>query len=215
VLVGLLGLGAVLCLVWSGSKSGQFIVLVQALLLSWLILGTHVPVRLRRLVVVVAAVVGLAAVVSLNLDYFKRGARSVGARADYWTSAAQAFVENPITGTGPGTFGEFYQTRKADDSEMARLAHNDFVQQASDSGAPGFVCYGLLVVGALVWSYRRLRPRTLCLTSMVWLGLFGWAAQSLSEFGLYIPAIAWSAFFLLGSLCREAANQIDTPAPNP
>lgn len=44
----------------------------------------------------------------------------------------------------------------------------------------------------------------------VWLGLLGWALQSFVEFGLYIPALAWTAFFLFGWLWAVARNGFDT-----
>jgi hypothetical protein len=44
----------------------------------------------------------------------------------------------------------------------------------------------------------------------VWLGLFGWAMQEFVEFGLYIPALAWTAFFLFGWLWSYARNEFDT-----
>lgn len=209
ILPTLLGVGALLCLVWSGSKAGWLIGLAQV---GLLLMSTSIPAKWRRLVVVTVVVAGLAALVVRNLDYFQRGATSVTARTDYWASAGKAFLSNPLTGTGPGTFGEDYRARKAAESEMARLAHNDFIQQASDSGLPGFGCYLALVVGGLWWAFRRLRLPDTSLVGLVALGLLGWALQSLTEFGLYIPAIAWPAFFLLGSLVREAANRIDTPA---
>jgi hypothetical protein len=34
----------------------------------------------------------------------------------------------------------------------------------------------------------------------VWLGMLGWALQGFVEFGLYIPALAWPAFVMLGWL---------------
>ena len=34
----------------------------------------------------------------------------------------------------------------------------------------------------------------------VWLGVLGWSLQGLFDFGLYIPALAWPAFTLLGWL---------------
>jgi len=44
----------------------------------------------------------------------------------------------------------------------------------------------------------------------------GWALQSLLEFGLYIPALAWSAFALLGWLVGNPndnqENRIDSPS---
>src|SRR6476620_379574 len=39
---------------------------------------------------------------------------------------------------------------------MARLAHNDYLQQASDSGVPGFILYSGFIVGALASSYPRI-----------------------------------------------------------
>jgi len=211
LLLALLGTGAGLCLVWSGSKAGWVIAFFQ---LGWILMQSSIPTRWRRSVLVLLAVLGVSGLVARNIDYFQRGARSLGARAEYWNAAYHAYLQHPVNGTGPGTFGEDYRTRKASESEMARLAHNDFIQQASDSGTVGFITYLAFVVGALGWSYRRLGFAVGRLGGMIWLGLLGWGLHSLFEFGLYVPAIAWSAFFLVGIGCREAANRIDTAELN-
>ena len=44
------------------------------------------------------------------------------------------------------------------------------------------------------------------LTFAVWLGVLGWALQGFAEFGLYIPALAWTAFALLGWLLGKQAH---------
>jgi hypothetical protein len=49
----------------------------------------------------------------------------------------------------------------------------------------------------------------------VWLGLLGWALQGFFEFGLYIPALAWSGFALMGWLLATAPNRFDKPRPDP
>lgn len=208
LLPGLLLFGAALCLIWSGSKAGWLIALVQT---GCVILRSSIPPTWRRAIVVSVMVLGLTALVVRNLDYFQRGATSVTARTDYWAAAWQTFLDNPLTGTGPGTFGESYRARKAAESEMAWLAHNDFIQQSSDSGAIGFVGFLAFVGGAAFWIWRRLGASGSPLAMLTGLGMLGWLLQSLTEFGLYIPAVAWPAFFLLGVLCREAANPIDTP----
>ena len=81
---------------------------------------------------------------------------------------------------------------------MTRLTHNDYLEQASDSGLPGAVVFA----GFVVLSLQRLRRR--CsgdgLRFATWLGLLGWALQSFVEFGLYVPAVGWTAFWLLGWL---------------
>ena len=207
MLAGLILMGAGLCLIWSGSKAGWLIAVAQG---GLLFLRSSIPAKWRRTIVITIAIVGVAGLVIRNLDYFQRGAKSVGARTDYWVSAGQAFVDNPVTGTGPGTFGEAYRVRKSADAEMAQLAHNDFIQQASDSGGVGFLSFLVFVGGGFWWLSRNLSFRDAPLARLIWIGLAGWILQCLVEFGLYIPAIAWPAFFLFGLLCREAANHVDT-----
>jgi hypothetical protein len=62
----------------------------------------------------------------------------------------------------------------------------------------------------LVFAFRCSRLKDDWGRLAVWLGLLGWALQSLVEFGLYIPAIAWPAFGLLGWLVAQGSNQIDS-----
>ena len=107
---------------------------------------------------------------------------------------------------------------------MARLAHNDYLEQASDSGLAGFLFYTAFIVCALTLGMPR--PWTLpapsetpalsqvqptitpdWMTCCVWLGVLGWALQSLFEFGLYIPALAWPAFTFLGLLLAWRKHQ--------
>ena len=154
--------------------------------------------------------------------FFQKGATSVSARFDYWRAALQTVKASPLFGTGPGTFALAYERTKRPESEMSRLVHNDYLEQASDSGVVGFLTYSGFIVGALAWSLKRAKPmldkaelelpRTAeppdpWLAFAVWLGLLGWAMQSLLEFGLYIPALAWPAFAMLGWLVGRPARQ--------
>ncbi len=80
---------------------------------------------------------------------------------------------------------------------MTRLVHNDYLQQATDSGVIGGLLFFTLVGGVLVAGYRRDSG----LTSFgIWLGATGMAIQSVVEFGLYIPALAWPWFLAMGFL---------------
>ena len=173
LLPALLGGGALLCLVWSGSKAGWLIGLGMV---GLVILRSAIPPKLRLPLVIGVAVVGLSLLVVRNLEYFERGAKSVGARAGYWAVAGKTFLSNPVTGAGPGTFMIYYGELKRDDAEMARLAHNDFIQQASDSGLIGFLAYVGFVLGSLASLYRsvgnsRRANRLLCLVRTAWLGV--------------------------------------------
>jgi len=139
-------------------------------------------------------------------NYFERGATSVGARFDYWRAAVQDFSRNPVFGSGPGTFSIAYKKLKSPQSEMALLAHNDYLEQASDSGFIGFFSYLSFISSHLWYLYRKRSGKSDLLLFAVSLGVLGWAIQGLTEFGLYIPALAWTAFMLLGALVAGHGN---------
>ena len=205
LLVG--GLG---CLYWTGSKGGWLIAVVMLLVA----LGrTRVPRRMKLGVAVAVTVLGLLGFGLRFQGYFAKGATSVGARFDYWRAAAKTFVANPVLGTGPGTFLAAYQKIKPPEAEMARLTHNDYLQQASDSGVVGALAFAAFFFGSIYLLYRNSQVRNSTFVFLVWLGLAGWCLQSFIEFGLYVPAIAWPGFALLGWLWGNAVrgNQIDTP----
>ena len=204
-----LGLAAVglACLYWSGSKAGWLIAI--ALLGAWF-LHLPVPKKLKLGLAGAAMVVGLAGFAVKYADYFDRGATSVGARFGYWRAAAQTAMEKPLLGTGPGTFQLAYKRHRAPGAEPTRLTHNDYLQQASDSGWPGFVLYAAFIGGAAwVLARRRLDDPVLVATR---LGLLAWVLQGFVEFGLYIPALAWPAWLMLGWLLASPTNWFDKSA---
>ena len=193
---GLVGVSAA-CLYWSGSKSGWLIALVAGGFLFW---KMKWPARRKLVVLGVVGLLGIAAFFIRYSGYFQKGATSVEARFDYWRAAVQTANRNPFTGSGPGTFQLPYRQTKAPESEMARLTHNDYLQQASDSGWPGGLAFTSGLATAAFVLYRKLRKSG---SWMQWSAFVGWLAlslQAVSEFPLYIPALAWPAFLLLGWL---------------
>ena len=204
-----LGLAAVglACLYWSGSKAGWLIAI--ALLGAWF-LHLPVPKKLKLGLAGAAMVLGLAGFAVKYADYFDRGATSVGARFGYWSAAAQTAMKEPLLGTGPGTFQIAYKRHRAPGAEPTRLTHNDYLQQASDSGWPGFALYAAFIGGA-AWVLARRRLDDPLLIA-VRLGLLAWALQGFVEFGLYIPALAWPAWLMLGWLLASPTNWFDKSA---
>jgi O-antigen ligase len=199
------------CLYWSGSKGGWLL-----MLLTGLIAVLFVPIRrqVKLIVVVVALVLGLTGFGLKYAGFFRKGATSVVARFDYWHYGVwQGFKEKPVFGSGPGTFGKTYTRLKKPEAEPTMLAHNDYLQQAPDSGAPGFLLYAALVVSAVVFSYRRAGLREDWVKLAVWLGLLAWSLESCVEFNLYIPALAWPAFAFMGWLLGQSANPSTAAAP--
>lgn len=203
-LMGSLAAGALACLYWSGSKGGWLLALVLALVAL-----LHLPFskRVKAVVVAVVLVVGVTGFFVKYGGFFQRGATSVVARFDYWRAALQTTGAHPLFGTGPGTFGVVYLTLKKPESEISRLTHNDYLQQASDSGIPAGAAYLALVLTVLWRGYRKPQGEEGGLQFLVWLGFLGWALQGAMEFGLYIPALAWPAFTFAGWLLQPQAQR--------
>ena len=193
-------------LFWSGSKAGWLLAL--ALVGIWLF-RLKWSARLKWAAVTTVVVVGLAVFALRFHNYFTAGATSVGARFDYWRAALQTTRDNPVFGTGPGTFQRPYEQIKSPEAEMARMAHNDYLEQFSDSGIVGGVCYAAWIGLALVTVARRVWRSGGYLQFGLFLGLLGWFVQGLVEFSLYVPALAWTAFTLLGCLARLPSNPFD------
>jgi len=198
---------------WTGSKSAW---LVALLLIGLWLLRLPWPMRLKVAAVAFVLVGGLAVFGLRFRAYFAAGATSVGARFDYWRAAVQTTVERPLVGTGPGTFQRPYARLKAPESEMARLAHNDYLEQFSDSGLPGGVLYVAWIATLLTVLARRAgSAESDPLNFALFLGLTGWFAQGFTEFALYIPALAWTAFALAGALLARTATATRTRDTSP
>lgn len=195
VTAGIFGYTALGCLFWSGSKAGWLIAIAVAAVAL-----LHLPMRrFTKLAIITAVIVlGLTGFAIKFRSYFQKGATSASARVIYWKAAVQIANEHPVFGAGPGTFAKTFAPVKPPEAEMARLTHNDYLEQACDSGWPAFALFTSFIVAALAFGHQSIKKSRLHFA--VWLGLLAWALQSFVEFGLYIPAISWSAFLLLGWL---------------
>lgn len=187
----------------SGSKSGWLLALAQAG-----VAGLALPVsrKARRRTLAIAAAVGLAAFGWRFHQYFAQGATSASARLDYWRAAGAAAVESPFTGVGPGAFWMAYQRLKPPEAEPARLAHNDYLEQFSDSGIPGGLAYGAWMAGLFALAWRAAQPAVEPVRRAIAIGVLGWFAQGFFEFGLYIPALGWTAFTFAGMLATDGES---------
>jgi len=194
---------------WTGSKLGWLIAIalggICLFRLKW-------AARLKQAALTVILLAGLGIFAVRFHDYFAAGATSVGARFDYWRAAGQTTLAHPLLGTGPGTFQRPYAKLKSPDAEMARLTHNDYLEQFSDSGIAGGIFYGAWIVLSLAIIGRRVWHLGSPITFAIFAGLLGWFVQGIGEFGLYVPALAWTAFTLLGCLLGLLGNQMDKPA---
>jgi O-antigen ligase len=191
---------------WTGSKLGWLIAIGMGGLclfrLKW-------PARLKWAALIFVLFAGLGIFAVRFHNYFAAGATSASARFDYWRAAAQTTIAHPLVGTGPGTFQRPYAQLKSPKAEMARLAHNDYLEQFSDSGILGGAFYTTWIFLALTIVGRRIWNRDDHITFAIFAGVLGWFIQGMGEFSLYIPALAWTAFVFLGCLLGLSGNQID------
>jgi O-antigen ligase len=196
VVVGLFAYLALGCLYWTGSKGGWLVALMTG---AVLFLHLRVQPKLKWICVSAGLVFGILLFFIRFNAYFEKGATSVGARFTYWDAAVKTAATHPVFGSGPGTFSVPYKQLKPADAEMAKLTHNDYLEQASDSGIPGALAFSGFFLGSLVLLYRKsleIGPAAF----LMWLGLLGWALQAFIEFGLYIPALSWPMFAFCGLL---------------
>lgn len=194
-------LSSLVCLYWSGSKAGLIIAALIGVVLLFL---SKLPEKIKIIISIILIVAAGGVIAFKYSDYFLRGAKSIGARFDYWNAAIKTALSHPIFGTGPGTFSISYRLIKPPEAEMARLAHNDFIEQASDSGIPGMIFYLIFVATAIICGFKTATRNRIILP--YWVGFFAWSLHSCLEFHLYIPAIAYFAFASAGVLsgsCRE------------
>jgi len=184
-------------LFWSGSKLGWLIAIGLA---GLYLLRRDGPRKFKFMAVAAVMLLGLGIFAVRFHHYFATGAHSVGARFDYWHAAVRTTAAHPVFGTGPGTFQRPYAEIKAPESEMARLAHNDYLEQFSDGGILSGLTYAAWIVLSLAVLGKKLWRSDNEMAFAIFAGLLAWFTQGLGEFGLYIPALAWAAFTLLGGL---------------
>jgi len=205
--LGLAGLLGGLAFVFSGSKFGWLI----AMGIGGLYLFQQpLPRRWKISALVGIAVLGLGIFAIRFHHYFAAGATSAGARLDYWRAAVEITRDHPLLGTGPGTFQQPYALIKSPQAEMTRLTHNDYLEQFCDSGILGGAFYAGWIVLALMTLRRCVwRPGDPILFAVL-IGVLAWFIQGIAEFSLYVPALAWTAFTLLGCLlaigCRNTST---------
>lgn len=199
-------------LFWTGSKSGWLIavalVAVWTFRLNW-------STRWKWLSLILVMATGLVVFSIRFQKYFAAGATSVSARFDYWHAAVQNTKEHPVFGSGPGTFQRPYALLKRPESEMARLTHNDYLEQFSDSGIIGGLGYFIWIVLLLATLAKRVWRNSTAIIFAAFSGLLGFFLQSVSEFGLYVPALAWTAFALAGALLgltADSSRRVDNKA---
>lgn len=188
-----------LCLVWTRSKGG-----LLAFALAGVTTLLFLPISRKQRFYIAISTIAVAVVVLMigyGVSDFRYAVSTGGKRIGYWQAAAKIFADHPAVGTGPLTFGSIHSAYKTPTSEFARLAHNNYVQMASDSGVLGFASFtALWTVGLFGALWRFSKKANWRITAGLGAGLLGWMWHNAMDFDLYIAGIALPAFILLGAV---------------
>ena len=195
--VAILGGCGLACVFWSGSKGGWLITLIVGTIAFG---HSTFSKKWKQILIYGLLIIGIAGFGIRYAASLQKQQVSVSTRFTYWRAAFQIAAKHPLLGTGPGTFSVLYSQIKQPGEDFARLCHNDYLEQASDSGFPGFLIYTGMILAYLSHLYRcrAKNTRAFSISFAVWLGLLGLCLHSAIDYHLYIPALAWPMFFLTG-----------------
>ena len=134
---------------------------------------------------------------SQNYDASRLGSLSSNGRYQLWAVAIDSMKDQPVTGTGAGTF-EFAWLRKAPIDRSVRDAHSFYLQLAAETGIPGLLL-GLGFVLALLGVAReckRLDPGPRLVLAAALAGVVGFAFAAAVDWVWQLPVIAVAAMLL-------------------
>lgn len=170
------------------------------------------PWRLAVLALAVAAaVIALAPLIARQLQHPSHGS-GYSAREWIWSAAWQAFRDDPLTGSGPFTFGsQMTRLYSIPPRELLAHAHNYVFNTAAETGLPGLLALAWLAAALVIVAVRRWRgvpPGRRIEVSALIAALAGCTVHSLFDTPQTMPTICLMIAIVLALLVAE-----DRPVP--
>src|SRR2546422_2635529 len=160
---------------------------------------------------VVEDLLGRVASVSDSQDYAVQG------RRNFWRAGLAIFMDHPVVGTGPGTFGAMHPAYQRDVRYYARDAHSLYVQAASEEGGVGLAALAVMLstlVAAWVSALRAWRKTDAYpLVVGIGLGLAAFFVHSGLDMDWMFPANPAMAMLMAGVLAWFAKDGVAGQAP--
>ena len=141
----------------------------------------------------------------------------IGFRANYWRAGWEAWLENPLTGTGAGTF-QYTWLEARTGVQGVKQVHNLYLEQLTETGIFAFLALLAFVAVLLAYAARaawRLRPEggeRLLLSGLV-AAVVIYLLSSVVEWHWYLPAATLFFFVLAACTVRLAREAGDPPKP--
>lgn len=114
-------------------------------------------------------------------------------RLQLWSDALELLEDHPWIGVGPGRFR--YASATASDDEDLRWAHNDFLQQAAETGTVGLILM-LALFGSVFMYLWRAAPQPLAAIGAAAVAVL--AIQASVDYVLHFPPVVLACAGLTG-----------------
>ena len=196
-----------------GDRLLATLVVLTALAAGPALLVIHRPVvdgrlvsRLRFRLVLFAALVGVVVA-----GFVLRLPDLAGDRRTFWAVAVDEFREQPLLGSGAGTYAQVWLERRSSDASV-RDAHSLVLEALSELGIVGLLLVVMLLGAPLAWG---IRSRTSPLAPAAE-GAFGaYAAHACVDWDWEMPAVTLAGLFCavaLGSTADGLRQHVLSPA---
>ena len=153
--------------------------------------------------------------------------RSLGRRTSYIVVGLRTFKDNPVIGSGPGTFPVHYAksgyatafSLNTNEPELFRRAHNTYLETLTETGITGFVALcGIILIGLL--QFKNARKKSIVNGEFDQAALIthaGVAFLAISLFFMFLTGINNKYFWMflaLSSRFIQQANDFSRLAPD-
>ena len=174
-----LGLAVSIFIIFVFSKHKRYIVAILAFaILTMLALETLLEIPL---------------ISRMNLDVLKQDS-SIAYRWPLWKFAFKTFTENPLFGSGIGSFGFYVPSHFKASGYLVSHAHNIYLQLLAETGLLGFVAFMGYLMTSMYISFQLFRRssdhQTRCLSVGVWASCGGLLAHGVVDATLYLPQLS-------------------------
>jgi O-antigen ligase len=183
------------------SASNSAIVVAGAALVLFLMLGPVEAVPVDKLIV-------------RETSFFSRlkDTLTVTQRFSYWKATLNMVQDNPWLGIGWGAFEKAYPRYMIQGGYPTRLAHNNYLQIWAETGILGLNAFVGLWMVFLYTFWQKWRGASCGMRGIICgLGaaIIGFLVNSLIDFSLYEPTLAYIVFALLGLLVAIPSERDD------
>jgi hypothetical protein len=222
----LAGATLTLALLLTGSRMGALCgVAGLAVLLGAAAIARVIP-RRQTLIMLALLCTGFLAVLAFHGGVFvdrlnaKTLATDTDARADLYALTLHAIGDNPVLGTGLGTFPDvfaLYRDDRFDTLGPIGKAHNSYLGNALELGVPAAILLlgslAVMVETVAVGLFRRKRGKLFPVLGLA--ALTAVALHSLADFSLEIPAVSVTFAAMMGVCCAQSFGTRKRKVPKP